>query len=371
MMNALASPIYQGPRTRSRALRGGLVAQLLAGAWRGSPPQPPNSARELEEIATLLLKSGAGSLAWYMVRDSDLRSAPVADQFHQIYRLHTLEAALHLRALKEVIPFLRGFGVEPLLVKGWEIARRYPELGMRPYCDIDLCVLPDDYASADAALNSPEGRGCNVDLHVGFGKFYDRRTDEVFSRSQLVKLGDLDVRVLGAEDNLRFLCIHLLRHGAVRPLWLCDIAVLLESRTNDFDWDRSLSGSHREADWVACTIGLAHQLLGADVEGTPVARRARNLPSWLVHATLTSWGVPAWSPRQVRGLFRRQTGLLREVPADIRRHWPNPIQATMTLRGPFNQMPRLPFQVGHVISRTTALFSQVLGEVGGALQHRS
>ena len=44
----------------------------------------------------------------------------------------------------------------------------------------------------------------------------------------------LDVRVLSPEDDLRFLCLHLLRHGAVQPLWLCDICVLLEARANDF-----------------------------------------------------------------------------------------------------------------------------------------
>jgi len=195
-----------------------------------------------------------------------------------------------------------------------------------------------------------------VDLHVGFGKFYERQADHIFARSELVRLDNLDVRVLCPEDNLRFLCLHLLRHGAVRPLWLADIAVLLETLTSDFDWDRCLSGSRRHADWVTCAIGLAHHLLDAYVQGTPVEARIKRLPSWLVPPVLKGWGTPCETPRQVANYLRHPIGLSRE----LLHHWPNPIEATMTVQGPFNELPRLPFQLGHVVSRTTALFSQLL-----------
>ena len=347
------------------------MAELLSGAWRSSPPVASNSRAELEEIAKLLMVSGAASLAWCKIRNSDLGSAPVADGLHQAYRMDTLHAALHQRTLKQIIPLLRASAVEPLLVKGWAIARDYPEPGTRPYIDLDLCVLPDQYARASAVLKDAEGCGTNVDLHLGFGKFYDRRTDEVFARSRLVKLDDVDVRILCAEDNLRFLCLHLLRHGAVRPLWLCDIAVAVESRTPDFDWDRCLSGSRREAEWVGCAIQLAAQLLGAEISETPVGRRVPNLPSWLVTAVLRDWGTPFRSPRQILALLRDPLRLLRELPKELLSHWPNPIEATMTLRGPLNRVPRLPFQVGHVVSRTTVLLSQLIAQLGGAIQHRS
>lgn len=344
---------------QARAARGRLVAQLLSEAWRGSPPQPLNSARELEEIAPLLLKSGAGGLAWCRVRKTPLRTSRAASHFRQAYRLHSLQAALHERSLKQVIRILRGAGVEPVLVKGWAIARLYPEPGMRPYGDLDLCVSPDHYATARKALESVESEGHNVDLHLGFGEFYDRQGDDVFARSHLVSLDDQEIRVLSPEDHLRFLCIHLLRHGVVRPLWLCDIAVLLEGRTSDFDWDHCLSGSRQQADWVACAVGLAHQLLGVVVEDTPIARRAQNLPGWLVPAVLHEWGVPFQFRGEVAVYLRHPIKLLRGLPAELPRHWPNAIEATMTMRSSFNELPRLPFQVGHVFVRATSLFAQL------------
>ena len=367
MMSALTSKNKHGPRARSRALRGRLVAKLLTGAWRKRPPAPESSPQELAEIASLLLSSGAGSLAWCKVRNSDLRTLPAAYRFRQEYRIHSLQAALHHRSLKRIIPLLRTAGVEPVLVKGWAIARLYPELGMRPYSDIDLCVTSDHYSRAATVLKSPNGRGCDVDLHVGFSKFYRSETEDVFEHSELVRLDDLEVRVPRSEDHLRFLCTHLLRHGAVRPLWLCDIALLVETRPDGFDWDRCLAGSRRQADWIACVIGLAHQLLGVEVNQTPVAQRAKNLPRWMVPAVLKEWGIPYSFPAQVevylRSPFRMWRGLLRELP----RHWPNPIEATTSVQGAFNNAPRLPFQLGHVASRSAAL----LGHLPGLLSRRS
>jgi hypothetical protein len=358
-MKVQASALKHDPELQSSAARGILIAQLMAGSWRPSQPLPVISSQELDSIATPLMRSGAGALAWWRIRDSGLRATTVAEQFQQVYRLQSLQAALHERSLKQIIPLLRSRAVEPVLVKGWAIARHYPDSGLRPYTDLDLCVLPDQYASARAALKDPECQTFNVDLHLGFGKFYDQRTDEIFERSQLVKLDDLEVRVLSAEDHLRLLCMHLLRHGAVRPIWLYDIAVLLETRTEDFDWDRCLGRSRQQADWVACALGLAHQLLRADVEGAPIARRAKKLPTWLAPTVLKEWGTPLHSLGQVAVYLKHPVRVIRGLIKELPHHWPNPIEATVTLKGPFNELPRLPFQVGHVFSRAAAMLAQL------------
>jgi hypothetical protein len=284
----------------------------------------------------------------------------VGGLFRAQYRFNSLQAALHERNLKRAITLLRDAGIEPLLLKGWAIARLYPEAGMRPYVDLDLCVLPRDFARASAVLEQGNCDEWRVDLHNGFDKFYETRTDDIFARSRLVKLGDLDVRVLSREDDLRFLCLHLLRHGAVQPLWLCDVALLLDSIRDDFDWERCLTGSTRVADWIACACGLAHQLLGVDVEGTPVSRRAGALPNWLLSTVLEEWGTPLKTLPQLIIFLRDPRSWLRELPKELPNHWPNPIEATMALRGSFSRTPRLPFQIAHLAARAAAMFSQLL-----------
>src|SRR5262249_10171071 len=172
MVKAISSLPSYNPRKRSQASRGGQVAQLLAGAWRCAPVS--GTEEGMDDTASLLTRCGAGALAWCRIRNSDLRNSQIGELFQAQYRFQTLQAGLHERSLKKVIPLLRSAGVEPLLVKGWAVARFYPEAGMRPYVDLDLCVRPDDYGRARDVLKSGECDDCNVDLHLGFGKFYDR-----------------------------------------------------------------------------------------------------------------------------------------------------------------------------------------------------
>lgn len=369
LIKELVSSPMDSIKNPTEAARGQLIATLLSGAWRPAPARAEISTMELEDLAQLVLRSGAGGLGWCKLRHSELGSSSAGHQFHQAYRLQALQAALHERNLKKIIPLMREAGVEPLLVKGWAIARRYQEPAARPYSDFDFCVATDQYAAANEVLMSSEAHSCNVDLHEGFGKFYERETADIFERSEVVKLDGLDVRILSAEDDLRFLCMHLLRHGAARPIWLCDVAVLLESRSDNFDWDRCLSGSHRQSDWVSCAVALTSELLGVSLENTPI--KERKLPAWLKPAVLRSWGAPAKSLTQVRALMRNPVRSIAGLQRELIRHWPNPIEATMSVRGAFNRLPRFPYQIGHLMSRTLALFGQVLADRGGAIQHRS
>ena len=147
--------------------------------------------------------------------------------------------------------------------------------------------------------------------------------------------------MLAPEDHLRVLCYHLLRHGVSRPLWLCDVALAVEERPPDFDWARCLGPNRRVADWVACAIGLAHRLLGARIDDTPLPARARQLPSWLVPIVLREWSESTGRSPRWPAHLKRPRQLLAEGPA----HWPNGVRATVELRQPFNEWPRLPYQV--------------------------
>src|SRR5882762_3393352 len=213
-----------------------LIATVLAGSWRQFPSPVEISIGELDAVAPSLLTSGAAALAWKRVSKSDLRNASAAKELAQAYRLHALQSAIHERDIQNVLALLSRAGIEPILVKGWAIARLYPESGLRPYGDIDLCVNPKQFAAGKAALSNDEINS-QVDLHEGFAKLDNRSWDELYARSQVLKIDRVEVRVLGPEDHLRALCFHFLREGAWRALWLCDIAVAVESRPENFDWD--------------------------------------------------------------------------------------------------------------------------------------
>jgi hypothetical protein len=332
------------------------VATALAGAWRPAPPPLSLSPKALARLAPRLLETGAAALVWRRLRQPDPRSSPTSSALRQAYHFQVLQARLQERAIEQVVGLLQAAGIDPVLSKGWATARLYPEAGLRPVGDIDLYVRPEQYTAARALLRSASPPQWPVDLHCGFPDLPGDRRDDWHVRTRLVRLGEVQVRVLGIEDQLRHLCLHLLRHGAWRPLWLCDVAAALESVPADFDWDYGLRGSRRQSQSVVCALGLANRLLDARLDDARLARRARRLPSWLLPAVLQQWGSP----------YRRYTGLplaaqLRH-PASLwqafHERWPNPIEATVSTRGAFSNAPRLPYQLSDCLMRTIRFLSR-------------
>jgi len=333
-----------------------LIALILAGAWRAVPAPLDISDSELRAAAPSLLQSGAGALGWRRVAISNLSTSAATSELQQAYRLHTLHGLAHESEIRRVLVVLHGHGIDPILVKGWSIARLYPELGLRPYGDIDLCIYPPDFARAKALLKNVEGNASNVDLHCGFQTFDYQSWESLHKRSLLMEMDDVEIRVLSREDQLRLLCFHFLREGAWRPLWLCDVAVALESRTQDFDWQRCLSKERKSSDWFACAILLAHNLLDARLDGVPSVVTSKRLPRWLVPSVLREWNRPTMPLRHRLPIYGSSRGPMDTLRA-LQARWPNQIEGTIGVGGPFNEMPRLPFQLAQCFLRATRYLS--------------
>jgi hypothetical protein len=342
---------------------GRLLAKTLAGAWRSSPPEVDFSESELERIGPHLLRSGGAPLSWWRVRHSSLHTSEAAKSFHQAYRLNTLQTLIKDAKIQKIFTLLRSSGIEPILIKGWAVSHYYPEQGLRPYGDFDLCVRPSQYAAAISALANLDRSQYNIDLHRGFEKFGSEDFSDLYRRSLLIKLGKVKVRVLRGEDHFRLISFHLLREGAWRPLWLCDIAAMLETIPSDFDWKVCL-GTNRQARSVTCAISLAHLLLGADIECVPDAAQLKRIPRWLVPTVLKEWGklLPSMRLRHSMTMFMHLRDS-RNLLQGFRDRWPNPIEATATMNGPFNELPRLPFQIGNCLYRSTAFLAQLPGRM--------
>ncbi len=336
--------------TSAKKSTGHSIAAMLAGIWRAEQSALSLSADELLRIAPSLIVSGAGGLGWWRIRRTPFESSEAAKQLHQSFRLQTLYAAQYEQELIEILSLLRAEGIDPVLIKGWSIARHYPRTSLRPYGDIDLCVSPHSYERARAVIESQPGKNDFVDLHNGFATIDTREFGELYARSGMKDLNGTPVRVLAAEDELRALCMHMLRHGAWRPLWLCDVSIALENRPADFDWDRCL-GDARERHLVECVIGLAHQLLDARIDDTPVA--AKHLPRWLAPSVIKSWNNPSSDFNEPQRLAHTYVRDPRGVLEGMRLRWRTPVRATVEMKAPFNDLPRMPFQIAHYLKSTS------------------
>jgi hypothetical protein len=376
-MSSLAPTLARG---QGKLALGWQIAAALSGAWRRDPPPLALSAEALAQVTPRLVEKGEAGLVWRRLRQCAdpppgarpaLEVPAAAFDLLQEYRFQTLQAALHARRIEEIVGRLRRAGVEPLLFKGWAVARLYPEPGLRPFCDIDCLVPPDCFAAARTALLDTGGNAAPVnpeahseplvcgpdahlvDLHYRLPDLEGRPLQELYDRSQLALLGTTTIRVLGPEDQLRLSALHFLRHSGWRPLWLCDLALLLERIGTDFDWDHCLRGSRRQRDWLVCALHLSHQLLGACLDRLPTAQRACRPASWLLRTVLQHWGSAFW------GAHSRPMASYLLAPAGLRQalryRWADPIAVTLRWRLPMNGMPRLPWQIGDYLARAASM----------------
>lgn len=344
-----------------------MVAAALASAWRAHPSEAAFAPRDLAHIVPLLIGSGAGALAWHRVsRSAGLKDAPECAPLRDAYRHQALQSAIKEAALGWLAERFAAAGLEPMLFKGWAVARHYSALHLRPFGDFDLAVPAARHADAAALLaqhaipgmESPRhglshdlgnfavdcaGTVCMVDLHRSLDKFR-LPIDAVYERSRSVAIGETAIRVPGPEDHLRLVVLHFLAHGGWRPLWLTDIAALLETLPDNFDWPLCVGADVRVSRWITCAIALAHRLLGARVEHVPAPYLTDDLPPWLARTVLKEWQAP-FAARHVANPLAHALANPRIVPAEFRARWPNGIRATVERDGRFDTAPRLPYQL--------------------------
>ncbi|HBB89469.1 MAG TPA: hypothetical protein DC047_17835 [Blastocatellia bacterium] len=341
----------------SRTLRtqGALVASALRGAWRAKELPPFDlSEHELDQITPLLLGSGAAALGWRVVDRSALRESASGELLHQAYRLQSLQSEMQEQKIEKVFRLLREKSLDAILAKGWAAAALYPNRTLRPYGDIDILVRSADHQAVSELFSGPEGSDCWIDLHRQFSEIGNRTVEELFSRSKMHRVGPEEARVLGDEDHVALLCIHLLKHGGWRPLWLCDVAAAMEAAAPTFDWELCLGRDPIRASWIQSAFGLARRLLGASTDKLPSNMRTLQVPEWLVDTVLQQWAnpfaryqAPMNHPVPMADAWRRPSRLIE----GLRQRWPNPILATISVHGRLNDLPRLPYQLANCVAR--------------------
>jgi len=323
--------------------RGSLVAAALSQAWRTPPPPFSLSPPELNLISPVLLDSPAAALVWTKLRNATPKQA-IAERFHDAYRVSALQSEIRAMDLQQVLARVRSVNVEPIVHKGWATARLYPEPGVRAYSDIDLLIRPDQQELAQAALQTPPSIQCAVDLlHSEITQLDSASWEALYARSHLVKLGSTDIRILGAEDHLRGLCIHCMKHGVASPLWLVDVAVTMERLPANFDWQLCVGSREPQANWIRCALSLAHRLLKAEITGTPVGEFVDQLPGWLTRSVLRRWSrppVPDQLPR-FAAVLKGRRGILEALAW----RWPSAGQTTVDANARFSRVPNIHLQL--------------------------
>jgi hypothetical protein len=347
---------------------GALFRAVHRGCWRADAPPLELETREVAALMPLLIRSGSVGLIWPRLRHRAADYGAIGAGLEAAYQAQVAHNAKVEREIARVVGHLQEHGIDPVLIKGWAVARLYPAGLVRPAGDIDLVVRDADYERAKtllaseslslhrdrvepAAVAEPRQAAAEIDLHR-FSRWAEAPAGTFFADAPSIAIGDAMVRVPSAEDHLHVLCVHFLRHSGKRPLRLSDIAIMLEQGCPAFDWDRVFGEDARKRRMVECTLGLARRLAGIDVDGLDAIEAARPLPEWLVRAVNAegeaSSAVPGPALRELRA---RPTSLFRIA----RRRWPDPVSATLQMGAPFDDSPRFPVQCAAYVRRLMRL----------------
>jgi hypothetical protein len=146
---------------------------------------------------------------------------------------------------------------------------------------------------------------------------------------------------------------------------LCDLALLLEQTGSGFDWRLCLGADPRRANWILSAAGLANKLLDASICNEAIAARAAEVPDWLVENVLQQWETPfatAQPPMNYRAPIKSYLTSPIGLVADLRRRWPNPILATVSVNGIFSARRRRRYQLGNCSQRLARLLLYGSGE---------
>jgi hypothetical protein len=327
------------------------IGATLRESWRGTvSPFVPAVDLPTEQWAQRLIEGGVAGLAWWRIRGTALANDPGVADLHAAFRHHAVHAARQERDLEHVLLHFNEAGLEPIVFKGWTLSRLYPHRALRPFGDFDLLVPEADAERARSVLRALPAslqERADVDTPVTLRRYVPDRTEaELWEGSRAQQLGRAHLRVLSPEDHLRLVALHQLHHGGYRPLWLCDLAVLVESLPADFDWKRCLAGDRRLSEGVQAALGLVAELLGARLPpGTPAVAP----PAWLREAVWRGWvrGYDSMPPP----LYELHKLGFRGVMRAVRARWPDPVSATVHLRAPFRRVPRVLVQSAECLRR--------------------
>ncbi len=268
-------------------------------------------------------------------------------------RLQKLQFVRCELLIGELFGCLKEDNLDPILIKGYAIARLYDNPADRISVDVDLCVDPKDYEEAKRLLLSPRYDRFNVDVHEGFRHLDSLKFQDIFAKTRLITVGQnqTEIRIPADEDHLRILVVHWLTDGGAYFEKLKDIYYLIKNRAEDFDWNRALGlVSKTRRRWVICVIALTHNHFGLRIDDLPIYEEIIDenaVPSWVTKCLEREWKSDVHLQPLHWNLFD-VTILWRQIR---KRFPPNAIQATVLCNGDFDSKPRIYYQILCVIKR--------------------
>ena len=220
-------------------------------------------------------REGLAPLLYAIARGHDLFPPTLEEELRLAYFQNARRNLLLFHELARIIRQLEARGIPVIVLKGAALAEAvYGNPAVRPMCDIDLLVRREnaavslralaelDYEASHAEaragdtlayenevmLRKPGAQDMIIEIHWSlFDSPYYQHTlslDWFWETALPLPIEGVAAQMLGPEAQLLHLCGHALLHhgsGALRMLWLHDIAEVIAFYREQIDWERVLT----------------------------------------------------------------------------------------------------------------------------------
>ncbi|HZD59203.1 MAG TPA: nucleotidyltransferase family protein, partial [Anaerolineae bacterium] len=236
------------------------------------------------------IQHGVAPLLYFTIKSNPQFNVPewVVEQLKDSFFASFVRQAAYHAELEQLITYLRGKGIEIIVMKGPVLSRLfYPDPALRYFVDIDLLFKEKDWGEIRSFLLKAgyiATKDCEVlppkliagEVHEHILAFYNedglkvelkldpfdlgvgsRMIDEIWERSTSCDFGSFTCRSLAPEHQLLHLLVHLNQHGFGKVKWFVDIAFILMNE-RALDWELVIHDAKREGILAPIYFSLVH-----------------------------------------------------------------------------------------------------------------
>ncbi len=207
----------------------------------------------------------------------------IRGQFAEDFKKTIFRNLTIIEEAKEVISKLKINNLDFIMLKGWILSQTvYENIGLRPMDDIDILIKKSQKDATANILSSLGYEKCfsrmskdtylkreimlYIDIHYEIITFSQLNSvvkweeEDVWRNTRYVEVDGEEVRTLGTEENIIYLCYHLtFQHGCLEPLSLVDVHKFIECYQQEINWEKVILLS-RKINLSSC-VGLVFLII--------------------------------------------------------------------------------------------------------------
>jgi len=305
---------------------------------------------DVDHLINMAYREGLAGLLYKNLMKSGVLETLGHQQRERLQTLYYQTVLSNLKLihdLKEILHLLNQKKVKVVLLAGIALLQPiYDDIGLRPLTDIDLWVLPKDYASLTNILSS-QGyernhiypntfrKGSTIfDLHtqipwadrIRASKMLLAKSQEhIYYGTQVAHFEGQDVLCLSQYDQVLFLSLHALKHNVSRLVWLVDIKSLLAGWKSS-DWKALINrarelGQEKTLSCIFFLLCLFDFQLPLEARQLLERKRLHFLEKKALQERIKRDSLPIWSPLL---LFSSGKGLKKRFSFILETLFPRP-----------------------------------------------